>query len=856
MNATNVMLDSVTKFDGYMLYAAINEELGIQPVDPAVDANAAAIAARDYASSASTTATQLMNWLESKETLTAPAVDSTLSISGAAADAKVTGKSIQAIYDGKERLLLTTLPGFINVDGTIAAQSAPNKDVYTNRIPVEPGDVFDISLEYGTAHSMGLTVARYDNTGTFVERSYIVSSVTQATYNGQYTVPAGTSYVAFSYRTFDDATFSVMQELAIIPKVDETLSISGRPADAKVTGDSIKVTGASIDAIYVGNRVVRTALSNGYFGSDGSIVPATSTQNEKYTEKISVTVGEKLLLNLQYASSNTIWLAVAEYDADRNFRRRVVIDSSTVGTNFDYEYITPVNVAYVAFTFRTYSGASFVLRRQSEGMFELIADNKEVKEKFSSITGTSRNIFSAEWEQAYYSSSGAYIVSATSKYSSVAPVVPVIGGTTYMLSWGDVELNTGNISLYIEEFSENDTFIKRSTRLYSYHQHILTVDANTSKVGFMMYSTITDTWEKLTPSFFQVELLEATDGRSPTQYVPHNILLTERIDVLNLFDQLKRNLIPFEPSKTVKTIAHRGDCLVAPQCTAPSYVCARKRGITTGENDITVSEDGQFVMWHDTTLGRLGDLVDINGYLMYTDGTNYYWVEPTTNDVYTWDGSNYIASSVALNTLTRCSGENYAVNSMYGGIGLNYDILKRIDFGVYKGSEYQGTQILSFAEWILLSKQLGMDVYIDTKITYTDEQLTEAANIVKKLGMANHASWVMPIVTQTPLLRSIIPEARCLVLEHPSAQNVVDYAQYNVGGGFVFYGNARVGMTESAIQLGLNAGYDVEVWYVEYGSNETIETINNMIKKAVSYGVQGMAIDHYRVSDAFMYMFE
>lgn len=642
---------------------------------------------------------------------------------------------------------------------------------------------------------------------------------------------------------------AIAEGTVVAPAVDPTLTISGAAADAKVTRDSI-------NAIYDGNRVVRTTLSNGFFMADGTISAPTSGYNEKYTDKIAVTVGEKLLLNLQYATSNTIWLAVAEYDEDRSFRRRVVIDSSTVGTNFDYEYTTPVNVAYVAFMFRTYSGASFVLRRQNEGMFELIADSKEVKEKFSSVTGTSRNIFDAEWEQAYYSSSGDYIVSTTTKNSSVAPVVPVVGGATYMLSWGDVELKTGNISLYIEEFSENDTFVKRSNRLYSYHQHILTVDANTSKLGFMMYSTVPDTWEKLTPSFFQVELLEATDGRSPTQYVPHNILLTERIDILNLFEQLKRNLIPFEPSKTVKTIAHRGDDLVAPQCTAPSYIYARKRGITTGENDITVSEDGQFVMWHDTTLGRLGDLVDINGYLMYTDGTNYYWVEPTTNDVYTWNGSDYVSSSVALNTLTRCSGENYAVNSMYGGIGLNYDILKRIDFGVYKGSEYQGTQILSFAEWILLSKQLGMDVYIDTKIRYTDEQLTEAANIVKKLGMANHASWVTPIVEKIPLLRSIIPEARCVILEHPSEQNIIDYAQYNVGGGFVFYGNAKDGMTESAIQLGLNAGYDVEVWYVEYGSNETIGTINRTIETAVSYGVQGMALDHYRVSDAFAYLLE
>ena len=68
--------------------------------------NAAATSATNAsnsASSASTTATQLMDYLETKETLTAPAVDKSLSISGAAADAKATGDvrdNVFALNDG------------------------------------------------------------------------------------------------------------------------------------------------------------------------------------------------------------------------------------------------------------------------------------------------------------------------------------------------------------------------------------------------------------------------------------------------------------------------------------------------------------------------------------------------------------------------------------------------------------------------------------------------------------------------------------------------------------------------------------------------------------------------------------
>ena len=54
-------------------------------------------AAATSAQAADTTATALTTFLETKETLTAPAVDSTLSVSGAAADAKVTGDYIHNV---------------------------------------------------------------------------------------------------------------------------------------------------------------------------------------------------------------------------------------------------------------------------------------------------------------------------------------------------------------------------------------------------------------------------------------------------------------------------------------------------------------------------------------------------------------------------------------------------------------------------------------------------------------------------------------------------------------------------------------------------------------------------------------
>lgn len=327
-------------------------------------------------------------------------------------------------------------------------------------------------------------------------------------------------------------------------------------------------------------------------------------------------------------------------------------------------------------------------------------------------------------------------------------------------------------------------------------------------------------------------------------------------DVMNVIRPYV-NELTFEnqPSVTVKTIAHRGDDVDGPQCTAPAYILARKHGLKIAENDLWLSEDGEFVMWHDTTLGRLGNLVDLNGYLMYTDGTNYYWVKPSDSSVWTWGGTDYVASSVALSGLTRCAGADYGVNSTYATHGLNFDVLRRIDFGVYKGSQFAGTQILTFDEWVLLCKQLGMGIRVDRKMSYTDDLLTRAANIVKKYGMGECADWLSVGKNQISLLRSIIPDARVGILNHPSSSLVSEYAEYNTGRGFFFNGDARTGMTEEAIHLGLNAGFDVEVWFVDtlaYTKEQIFETI----KTAVSYGVTGITLDHYRADEAFAYLLD
>lgn len=298
-------------------------------------------------------------------------------------------------------------------------------------------------------------------------------------------------------------------------------------------------------------------------------------------------------------------------------------------------------------------------------------------------------------------------------------------------------------------------------------------------------------------------------------------------------------------SLTVKAIAHRGDDLIAPQCTAPAYIMARKRGFIITENDLFISKDGQFVMWHDPNLNRLGYLRDINGYTMYTNGSDYYWYDGESVYIYS-DG--YVKTEIDVSTLSAVHGSSLSVTD------LNFDVLRRIDFGYWFDPKYAGTPILTFEEWVLLCKQLGMDIYVDRKFTYTEEQAEELVGIVRKYGMLDHTSWITGVgLART--IRRYDPNARCGVLANPTESNIDAWGDLATTGRGVFFDGKSADLTAEAAQLSLDAGIDLGCYYVDFGRIPA-ETVYEEIRRLVSIGVTEITIDHYRVDDAYQYLLD
>ena len=121
-----------------------NAEVAYNAASTAVNAASSALTSKGDASAsasiAQTTASALISFLQDKETLSAPAVDDTLSIEGAAADSQVVGKDISIIADAEDGVLRSITDGhfwkIVPTGWTDMMRYQENDGVISERPPV------------------------------------------------------------------------------------------------------------------------------------------------------------------------------------------------------------------------------------------------------------------------------------------------------------------------------------------------------------------------------------------------------------------------------------------------------------------------------------------------------------------------------------------------------------------------------------------------------------------------------------------------------------------------------------------------------------------------------------------------
>jgi hypothetical protein len=178
-----------------------------------------------------------------------------------------------------------------------------------------------------------------------------------------------------------------------------------------------------------------------------------------------------------------------------------------------------------------------------------------------------------------------------------------------------------------------------------------------------------------------------TDSRTITNddiNILKNILLIQRaIPEVN---------IPI--NKIYECSAHRGCVDIGiPENTILAYKYAKAHNFDSFETDVRMTSDHIPVICHDET---------INSVARNTDGTTI------TEDV-------YVANST-------------------------YDELSQYDYGIYCGSQYAGTPLLTFDDVVKFAKFYNININIDCKET-AESDLDIIYNVVRKYGMQYNVRW-------------------------------------------------------------------------------------------------------------------
>ena len=247
----------------------------------------------------------------------------------------------------------------------------------------------------------------------------------------------------------------------------------------------------------------------------------------------------------------------------------------------------------------------------------------------------------------------------------------------------------------------------------------------------------------------------------------------------------------------IPSFAHKGYAFTAPECTGAAMVEAKRRGFTGVENDTQLTSDGQIVMWHDSKLSKIGD------------------------------------SSHGVGDYTLAQ-------------------LKAMDFGSWKASKYANERILTFSEWVLLCKNLGLKINVDTKFEWTAEQAASLAQTVIDYGMTDNCVWNINFNGgYTTKLVELIPKAnlnyigtataeRCAILqsfmsEHPSisVQLTPELSE----------------LTAEDVARAHSFGIKQFFYTAIDLTSVNLENYKTYMQSALTFGVDGGVTDIYRIVD-------
>ena len=237
----------------------------------------------------------------------------------------------------------------------------------------------------------------------------------------------------------------------------------------------------------------------------------------------------------------------------------------------------------------------------------------------------------------------------------------------------------------------------------------------------------------------------------------------------------------------VKSVAHRGYNVGAPENTLVAFQMAAQQGFDYVECDIQLTKDRVPVILHDPTINRTAR--NANG--------------------------SELSQTVKIADLTLAQARQY-------------------DYGSWKGSQFAGTQIPIFEEYVSTCKSLGLNMYIELKgeAGFTVDDVRNLMQIVNNYGMMDKATWMSFNLDCLRLVNQCKSDAVVAYVTSRVDSSIIQGAQSLMNGiNTVFIDSCQ--FNDAAVQLCQQAGIPLEAW--------TLNTAESM-KNASPY-ISGMTSD-------------
>lgn len=243
----------------------------------------------------------------------------------------------------------------------------------------------------------------------------------------------------------------------------------------------------------------------------------------------------------------------------------------------------------------------------------------------------------------------------------------------------------------------------------------------------------------------------------------------------------------------VAVIAHRGYSSEAPENTIPALILAAEKGYDTVECDINWTKDSVPILLHDDSINRTA------------------------------------RSKLGLRYLFKRKCSDYT-----------YEQLQKFDVGSWKGEEYKGTKIPSFAEALECGNEYNLNMYVELKESgdFDEEKAQILAEAVKEAGMEDKVTWISFNSDYLKMMSELMPESRLgyLSKKEPDEETikVLECLKNDVNDVFLDVKASK--MTDDADELLDESGFDFEAWTVDDPLT---------LQKMYSYDCQGITTNSF-----------